>query len=507
MASDGWGARPAPAGASSPYTKIIGVGLAAALSTTAIFTLMHRDAFRHSSWGGVMASAATQMRTAATAWRGGRLPANQSKAALPAKTVAAAALPAPAVTGTPAAVLETPSWLPDGLGAVSVERSGRLAGRSAVQAAVANGSSGLRDIGIGRSTRLALAEPRPSKELIRNLEAARPPAAVASATPLPEAGPPVKTASLEPAVPSAVPGLRPAPPAVADAVPVPANVPTMPTVADAAPVPPAKAPTAPEPQQALEIPLPKIRPVRTAALEAAPADTAPAPTAMAALETNDGPMLPQSAPLPTLRPQRAVRTETASSRPTRGPQPPAPARPTRGPQPASQRYELAYASPETTKSDSDGGFLGRLFGSGRSRLPGVGSGVAVYSIKDATVYLPNGEKLEAHSGMGQMTDNPRYADEKMRGPTPPNVYNLSMREHLFHGVEAVRMLPADGRNKFGRDGFLAHTYMLRGRPGESNGCVVFRNYAKFLRAFKNGKIDRMVVVPDLSHLPTQVASR
>ena len=121
--------------------------------------------------------------------------------------------------------------------------------------------------------------------------------------------------------------------------------------------------------------------------------------------------------------------------------------------------------------------------------------------------MPNGEKLEAHSGMGCMTDNPRYADEKMRGPTPPNVYSLTMRKQLFHGVEAVRMLPVDGRNKFGRDGFLAHTYMLRGRPGESNGCVVFKNYAKFLRAFKAGRVEKMVVVPDLSHLPTQVASR
>ena len=242
------------------------------------------------------------------------------------------------------------------------------------------------------------------------------------------------------------------------------------------------------------MPLPVVRPVETARLQPAPADKAPepkpAPVVAALAPAKGGIDLPDSAPKPAHRPQRA----TGNS-------------PTRGPQPSSPRYELAYASPETVKSSQGGGFLGRLFGSSRPHLPGVGSGVAVYSIKDATVYMPNGEKLEAHSGMGYMTDKPRYTDVKMRGPTPPDVYNLSMRERLFHGVQAVRMLPADGRNKYGRDGFLAHTYMLRGRTGESNGCVVFKNYGKFLAAFKAGKVKKMVVVPDLSQVSTQIASR
>ena len=49
---------------------------------------------------------------------------------------------------------------------------------------------------------------------------------------------------------------------------------------------------------------------------------------------------------------------------------------------------------------------------------------------------------------------------------------------------------------FGRDGMLAHTYML-GPNGQSNGCVSFRNYDKFLQAFLKGEVDRMVVVPKL----------
>ncbi|RUX47358.1 DUF2778 domain-containing protein, partial [Mesorhizobium sp. M7A.F.Ca.CA.002.09.1.1] len=130
----------------------------------------------------------------------------------------------------------------------------------------------------------------------------------------------------------------------------------------------------------------------------------------------------------------------------------------------------------------------------------------VYDISSATVYMPDGSRLEAHSGIGAMADQPRYADQKNRGPTPPNTYNLSMRESRFHGVEALRLTPVDGRNKYNRNGLLAHTYLLRGRYAQSSGCVAFKDYARFLAAFKKGKIKRLVVVPRLNGSATQVAS-
>ena len=123
------------------------------------------------------------------------------------------------------------------------------------------------------------------------------------------------------------------------------------------------------------------------------------------------------------------------------------------------------------------------------------NGVAVYDISAAKVYMPDGSVLEAHSGIGEMADNPRYVKHKMKGPTPPHTYNLRMRERRFHGVEAIRMLPVDGRNKYGRDGFLTHSYLLRGGRAESHGCVAFKDYNKFLTAFKKGKIKQLVVVP------------
>ena len=85
-----------------------------------------------------------------------------------------------------------------------------------------------------------------------------------------------------------------------------------------------------------------------------------------------------------------------------------------------------------------------------SPVIGRNDGVAIYDISAATVYLPNGERLEAHSGLGYMVDNPRYADRKNTGPTPPNTYKLVGLEGRFHGVEALRLVPVDGYDKYGR---------------------------------------------------------
>nr|WP_255617244.1 tlde1 domain-containing protein [Aurantimonas sp. VKM B-3413] len=174
---------------------------------------------------------------------------------------------------------------------------------------------------------------------------------------------------------------------------------------------------------------------------------------------------------------------------------------------------LAYARQSAPGEDNAGSggvgsFFNKLFNSGSAQLPGPGSKVAVYDIQSATVYLPGDRRLEAHSGLGHMQDNPRYVNQKNRGPTPPNIYNMVMRESLFHGVQAIRLLPADGRKKFNRDGLLAHSYMYvgGGDRSQSNGCVVFKNYDQFLKEFKRGRINRLIVVKSLDDLPTYMAA-
>ncbi|MGH6675065.1 MAG: tlde1 domain-containing protein, partial [Xanthobacteraceae bacterium] len=78
---------------------------------------------------------------------------------------------------------------------------------------------------------------------------------------------------------------------------------------------------------------------------------------------------------------------------------------------------LAYNNPET--------------------LPGRDSHAAIYDIVAHTVYMPDGERLEAHSGLGRMLDDPLYVSQKGRGPTPPNTYDLTLRRGSFHGVQAL----------------------------------------------------------------------
>lgn len=129
---------------------------------------------------------------------------------------------------------------------------------------------------------------------------------------------------------------------------------------------------------------------------------------------------------------------------------------------------------------------------------------AVYDITAQTVYLPNGERLEAHSGLGSLMDDPRHVRVKNQGATPPNTYDLKLRESLFHGVQAVRLTPVDEGSMFGRDGILAHSYML-GPSGQSNGCVSFKDYPRFLRAYLRGEIDRIVVVGRLTKPPVFAA--
>ncbi|WP_456733860.1 DUF2778 domain-containing protein [Bradyrhizobium sp. USDA 3364] len=119
---------------------------------------------------------------------------------------------------------------------------------------------------------------------------------------------------------------------------------------------------------------------------------------------------------------------------------------------------------------------------------------AVYDISARTVYLPDGTRLEAHSGLGSRLDDPRSSHLKMIGVTPPHIYELKPREALFHGVPALRLNPIGGEGKiFNRVGLLAHTFML-GPNGDSNGCVSFKDYYAFLDAYRNKGIRRLAVL-------------
>jgi Protein of unknown function (DUF2778) len=156
---------------------------------------------------------------------------------------------------------------------------------------------------------------------------------------------------------------------------------------------------------------------------------------------------------------------------------------------------MAYASADTSSVGS--------LAPASTNIASVGTGglydrqTAVYDISAHMVYLPDGTKLEAHSGLGSSLDDPRSANVRMRGVTPPHLYDLKPREALFHGVAALRLNPVGGEASiYGRAGLLAHTFML-GPNGDSNGCVSFRDYNAFLNAYRNKGVRRLAVVARL----------
>lgn len=201
-------------------------------------------------------------------------------------------------------------------------------------------------------------------------------------------------------------------------------------------------------------------------------------------------------PLPETRP--ALETVTIERKPAE--EKPATRTATRQAKEDDDDKDVAIVKPERS-------LFGDLFKSRGNGTGWVGKGtkVAIYDVSNATVYMPDGTKLRAHSGIGKMRDNPRFEHVKMTGPTPAGIYRLRMRERRFHGVEAIRMLSVDGRDPKNRTGLLTHTNLLRGQKG-SHGCVAFQNYEPFLNAFKRGHVNMLVVVPELPSSRTQLAA-
>jgi hypothetical protein len=156
---------------------------------------------------------------------------------------------------------------------------------------------------------------------------------------------------------------------------------------------------------------------------------------------------------------------------------------------------------EQSERETAGRGRGPLFGfpspfGGSAPISGYDRYTAVYDISARVVYLPDGKRLEAHSGLGDALDDPRHVSEHARGPTPPHLYQLTLRESLFHGVQALRLNPIGDGGVYGRDGFLAHPFML-GPNGDSNGCVSVKDYEAFLKAYQNGQINKLAVVANL----------
>src|SRR4029077_4658113 len=227
---------------------------------------------------------------------------------------------------------------------------------------------------------------------------------------------------------------------VEDALPAPAI-----TIVTAQPAAPAAAVTqvakdAPKKRSLLTAPvfdISFIDPARSFGLPPVSfAQTAPLKSALQAPQVR----IVQNIPLPTPRPAE-IRNPPLHAMAQRGKV----AEPAAPPSP-DNRFDRFFGKsrengPALAYASADGG----VFNDGQSkspgRLPGNDGQTAVYDISARTVYMPDGPRLEAHSGLRDKLDDPRSVHLKMRGATPPHTYDLVPREALFHGVEALRMIP------------------------------------------------------------------
>ena len=318
--------------------------------------------------------------------------------------------------------------------------------------------------------------------------------------------------AIEPS-PATTPSTVPPQPAAAPSdVPMPVAAPA--EIAPLSPVVPRMASLSPDSATPRLARLPPVAPdFASAPLGGATPASVPPPTSKAAPGSLDA-ATPDAVPLPPRRPAglsesqpaqpaEAVAAPAAERNPPIVEPGPDVGRPASGETTVERTIASAPATAAPTQPDNRN-ILQRIFG---AFIPpsAPGSGTAVYDIAAHTVYMPNGERLEAHSGLGRNFDDPHSFSQKNRGVIPPQTYALKPREQLFHGVAALRLDPVGDGDMYGRVGMLAHSYML-GPRGDSNGCVSFKDYDKFLAAYQRGEISRLVVVAHGEATPSSVAS-
>jgi hypothetical protein len=284
------------------------------------------------------------------------------------------------------------------------------------------------------------------------------------------------------------PGFKPF--VLAPAAPAPA------TVAATAPV---AAPATPAPSVAAAAPVAAPPPTVIAQLEVAPL---PPPRPVATITETEPPLPPirpaDMAPRALEAPAHAP--EVAAARPADAPAPEATPAPDSTPAAVHRLTDATTRSiPAPATTTDNRGFFAKMFNwAPTPDLTGrYDKFTAVYDVSAHVVYMPDGSKIEAHSGLGDKLDDTRSFSERMKGPTPPHMYELTPREELFHGVAALRLNPVGSGDLYGRAGLLAHPYML-GPNGDSNGCVSFKDYDAFLRAYQNGQVKRLAVVASLN---------
>jgi len=115
-------------------------------------------------------------------------------------------------------------------------------------------------------------------------------------------------------------------------------------------------------------------------------------------------------------------------------------------------FEKHFGAPQPSGLSSRTRFRkAALLATQEAPLPAVGRydrWTAVYDISAHTVYLPMERDWKLTRPARQVRRS-RHVHERMRGQRR-RYYELTPREQLFHGVQALRLKPVGGGNVFGR---------------------------------------------------------
>ncbi len=225
-------------------------------------------------------------------------------------------------------------------------------------------------------------------------------------------------------------------------------------------------------------------------------------SAIAALPSGDAIPVPMAAPDAQIA-RAPIEDDTDSFLPDDVPFPgqkPVIDRPTVTKPQKQEKTQLAYAPPSGQTENIQRGLFGRLFGQAAHNK------TAIYDISAATVYLPSGEKLEAHSGIATCATIRAMLTRRCVALRHRALISFRcVKAYSTGSKQCVCSQPMVAIRTTATACWRTHTCCA---GQDSNGCVVFKDYARFLRAFKRGEVNRMIVVTSMSSSskPARIAS-
>lgn len=97
----------------------------------------------------------------------------------------------------------------------------------------------------------------------------------------------------------------------------------------------------------------------------------------------------------------------------------------------------------------------------------------LYVIKTGGFYRGDTLLATSYSGFGKAKNDPAQCQVAGLGPIPPGAYWINQAEDYTHmGPIAMRLIPMEGTQDFGRAGFYIHGDSIEHPGAASHGCII-----------------------------------